>query len=71
MAKGQPAVELPGQDLLPQNPADGRTDRTQPYAYIEQLTGLKAKALTDPQRFGRGKHLHPPQEVGECRRRLA
>src|SRR5215831_11121314 len=71
MAQGQPAVESPGEDLLAQYPAHERTDGTQPFANVEQHAGLEPKALTDPQRFGRGEHLHPPQEVGKSGCRLA
>jgi len=48
MAKGQPAVELPGEDLPAQYPADQRTDGTQPFADVEQHAGLETKPLTDP-----------------------
>src|SRR5262249_45204629 len=47
MAKGHPAVELAGEDLLAQYPAHKRADRTQPFANVEQHTGFKTKALTD------------------------
>jgi hypothetical protein len=57
MAQGHPAVELPGEDLLAQYPAHQRADRTQPFANVEQHTAFQTKALTDPQRFGRGEHL--------------
>ena len=71
MTKGHPAVELPGEDLPAQYPPDERSNGTQPFTNVEQRTGVKAKALTDPQRFGRSKHLHPTQKVGKRGRRLA
>src|SRR5215831_10728831 len=37
MAQGQPAVELPGEDLLAQYLAHVRTDGTQPFADVDMV----------------------------------
>src|SRR5215831_20826218 len=71
MPQGQPAVELPGEDLLAQYRTHVRTDGTQPFADLDQHTALEAKPLTDAQRLGRGEYLRPAQEVGKGGRRLA
>jgi len=71
MPQGQPAVELPSEDLLAQYRTHVRTDGTQPFADLDQHTALETKPLTDAQRLGRGEYLHPAQEVGKRGRRLA
>jgi hypothetical protein len=44
MAEGEPAVEMPGQDLLAQQPADRRTDDAQPFTDVAQRPGFETKA---------------------------
>src|SRR5215471_12969701 len=66
--QGQPAVELPGEDLLAQYCSHVRTDGTQPFADVDHHTALETKPLTDAQRqAGASRRMASSMSIAQSR----